>query len=158
MFLYPPWNAGALRQPRPLLLTPDFSERFSTAVLNIGRPANGLVAEKCFFDIPGLAGIDFFLISRNANGTTTTGETKLVVLVNIMDVLHLHSIREPNSRAGSSFTDHWGCSTVRAKSKRPWLFSCASKLFHNKLSDPLPLQTLSKGQFRSCVELHLRKQ
>ena len=48
-YCYPPWNTGALRRSRPLLLAPDFSKLFSRADSNDGRLTDGLQTENCFF-------------------------------------------------------------------------------------------------------------
>ena len=61
-YWYPPWNTGALRRSRPLLLAPDFSKRFSRVDSNEGRLTDGLETENCFFETPGLIDACFFLL------------------------------------------------------------------------------------------------
>ena len=60
-YWYPPWNTGALRRSRPLLLAPDFSKLFSRADSNEGRLTDGLETENCFFETPGLIDACLFL-------------------------------------------------------------------------------------------------
>ena len=128
------------------------------------RPADVPATENWFCDETGLAGNRFFFFSRTWHGPTTTVETKFMVLFNTFDVSQLYNIREANSRAGSSFTDHSGCNTVCAK---PTTRVSSNVFLRSKsfswqglrcaIEGSASTQTIFQGQVRSCNEWHLRE-
>ena len=121
-YCYPPWNTGALRRSRPLLLAPDFSKLFWRADSNEGRLTDGLETENCFFESPGLADDCLFLpfpgLDRLQQGspsfscsatyctspTSTTSEMRTVVRGALSPTADEATVSALNHRSRVSFT------------------------------------------------------
>ena len=120
-YWYPPWNTGALRRSRPILLVPDFSKLFSRADSNEGRLTDGLQTKNCFFwdtrthwRLP--------LLAFCGTWPSTTRETKLLMLRHVLHVPHLNNIRDADSCSGRTLTNSWWGNGFGTKPPLPCIF------------------------------------
>ena len=121
-YWYPPWNTGALRRSRPLLLAPDFAKLFSSADSTEGRLTDGRETENCFFETPGHIDDCLFLpfpgLDRLQQGkpsfscsatyctspTSTTSEMRTVVRGALSPTADEATVSALNHRSRVSFT------------------------------------------------------
>ena len=123
-YWYLPWNTGALRRSRPLLLAPDFSKLLWRADSNEGRLPDGLATKNFFFETPGVIDVCLFLPFPGLDGdwlqqwkqsfscsaiyctspTSTTSEMQTVVRGALSPTADEATVSELNQRSRVSFT------------------------------------------------------
>ena len=147
-YLYPPWKTGPLRRSRLLLLAPEFSKLLSSAASSEGQLAHGFSRDKCFFVTRRLTGTRFFTLWGTWHRSTATRETKLIMLLKILNISHLN-IKDADSRAGYSLTNNWWCNSFCTKPALPCVFDCLPSR-HNFLSTRLKIGKYGAAFYSNC--------
>ena len=113
--------------PDLLGIAPITATSFSILFLKTFRErrlADGLATENRCMDITGLVGSCLLFPFPGLDKQRLTKETKIMMLVSLLDVSQLNHIRDQKSRAGRSFTNYWGCNTLSTNPMLPRIIGC----------------------------------